>query len=124
MTGIRLRSIVFDCPDPVALASFYGQLLDGRTVTTDPAWCEVHLDGAGVKLAFQRADPYLAPAWPDGTPRQVHLDLSVSELVQTSARAVALGATVLGEPVREDNCHFLVHADPAGHPFCLCVSDD
>jgi predicted enzyme related to lactoylglutathione lyase len=122
--GIRLRSVVIDCPDPVALASFYGQLLDARVVTTDPAWCEVHPDDAGIKLAFQRVDAYQPPDWPAGTPQQLHFDLTVDELASTSARAVELGASVLGEPVREDNCTFVVHADPAGHPFCLCVCDD
>ncbi|MGA3216252.1 MAG: VOC family protein [Acidimicrobiales bacterium] len=124
MARIRLRSVVLDCPDPVALAGFYGQLLDGRVVTTDPAWSEVHLDEVGIKLAFQRVDAYRPPQWPAGTPQQLHWDLTVDELVQSSARAVELGASVLGEPVQEDNCTFVVHADPAGHPFCLCVSDD
>ncbi len=121
---MRLRSVVFDCPDPAALARFYGQLLDGAVVTTDPAWSEVRLTGVGIKLAFQRVDGYQPPSWPAGTPQQLHLDLTVDELEATSARAVDLGATVLGEPVYEDGCTFIVHADPAGHPFCLCEGDE
>jgi hypothetical protein len=27
---------------------------------------------------------------------------------------------VLSGPVEEPGCVFVVHADPAGHPFCLC----
>ena len=118
--GIQLRSVVLDCPDPVALARFYADLLDGRAETSDPDWCEVHVEGAAIKLAFQRAEPYRAPDWPDGAPQQVHLDLTVTDLDATSRRAVGLGATVLSGPVEEPGCVFMVYADPVGHPFCLC----
>ena len=111
---------MFDCPDAVALARFYAALLDGRADTSDPDWCEVHVDGTTIKIAFQRVDDYVAPDWPDGPPQQVHLDLSVTDLDATSRRAVELGAVVLSGPVEEPGCVFVVHADPAGHPFCLC----
>lgn len=116
----RLRSIVFDCPDPVALAGFYAGLLQARLETSDPIWCEVHPDGPGPKLAFQPVEGYRAPEWPGGLPQQLHLDLTVEDLGDASRRAVALGAVVLGPPIREANCTFMVHADPVGHPFCLC----
>ena len=35
LSSIRLRSVVLDCPDPPALATFYGELLGGR-VALDP----------------------------------------------------------------------------------------
>jgi predicted enzyme related to lactoylglutathione lyase len=114
-----LRSVVIDCPDPSALARFYAELLGGRAVTTDPDWCEVLFDGPP-KLAFQLATNYQPPEWPDGAPQQLHLDLTVSDIEAVSSRAVALGARVLARPVRENGSVFMVHADPAGHPFCLC----
>jgi len=114
-----LRSVVFDCPDAVSLAIFYAELLGGRAITSDPSWCEVILDRPP-KLAFQLASNFEAPDWPDGHPQQLHLDLSVSDLEADSRRAVELGATVLAGPVEEAGCVFIVHADPAGHPFCLC----
>jgi predicted enzyme related to lactoylglutathione lyase len=114
-----LRSVVIDCPDPSSLARFYAELLGGRAVTTDPDWCEVLFERPP-KLAFQLASDYRPPEWPDGLPQQLHLDLTVSDLGTVSSRAVALGARVLGEPVRENGSVFMVHADPAGHPFCLC----
>ena len=120
MARVKLRSVVFDCPDPPALATFYANLLDGELDTSDPAWCEVRFDQPSVKLAFQRADTYQAPKWPDGRPQQLHLDLTVTDLHASSRRAVSLGAVVLGGPVEEDGSVFMVHADPAGHPFCLC----
>ncbi len=112
--------MVIDCPDPRALASFYAQLLDGRLQATDPQWCEVRFDGLNFKLAFQQVGSYRPPEWPDGSPQQSHLDFTVSDLRAASLRAVALGASVLGRQVDEPGCSFIVHADPSGHPFCLC----
>jgi predicted enzyme related to lactoylglutathione lyase len=115
----RLRSVVFDCPDPPALASFYAGLLGGRADTTDPEWCQVYLGEPSLKLAFQQVDRYQVPQWPDGVPQQLHLDLTVPDLEAASARAVSLGAAVLTGPVEEPGGVFIVHADPARHPFCL-----
>lgn len=116
----RLRSVVLDCPDPVALASFYAALLSGRPDLGDPDWCEVRVDGMDVKIAFQRVPAYRRPEWPEGLPQQAHLDLTVVDLDSASRHAVSLGAQVLKGPVEEPGCVFIVHADPAGHPFCLC----
>jgi predicted enzyme related to lactoylglutathione lyase len=115
----RIRSVVLDCPDPAALASFYAGLLDGRADTRDRDWCEVHLEQPPIKLAFQRAGRYQPPQWPDGVQQQLHLDLTVSDLDATSRRAVSLGAAMLTGPIEEQGGVFIVHADPAGHPFCL-----
>jgi hypothetical protein len=116
---VHLRSVVLDCPDPRALASFYASLLSGQADTGDPDWCEVHVQDLPLKLAFQRVEPYQAPQWPDGIAQQAHLDLTVSDLQAASRRAVSLGATVLAGPVQEPGGAFIVHADPARHPFCL-----
>ncbi len=118
---IRLRSVVFDCPDPEQLASFYAALLDGQVRPGDADWCEVRFDGLPYKLAFQRVDGHRPPEWPDGRPQQVHLDLDVPDVDAASRRARELGARVLSGPVEEPGCVFIVHADPAGHPFCLCA---
>jgi len=117
---VSLRSVVLDCPDPSALATFYADLLDAEADTTDPEWCEVALGGGSPKLAFQRVHPYEPPEWPEGAAQQAHLDLTVRDLAASSARAVALGAEVLSSPIEEPGCVYVVHADPARHPFCLC----
>jgi hypothetical protein len=117
----RLRSLVFDCADPRRLASFYADLFGVEVFESDPEWSEVHLPGSPMKLAFQRVRDYTIPDWPNGQPQQVHLDLTVTDLEAASHRAVALGARVLGRHVFEPDCVFQVHADPSGHPFCLCT---
>jgi predicted enzyme related to lactoylglutathione lyase len=117
---VSVRSVVIDCPDPPTLASFYAQLLEGRLDTADPQWCEVRLGDTNLKLAFQQVKSYRPPDWPDGSPQQSHLDFTVSDLNAASLRAVSLGASVLSGRVEEPGCIFIVHADPAGHPFCLC----
>jgi hypothetical protein len=56
MAGIaRMRTIVLDCPDPHALARFYGELLGWEVTDADDDW--INLAGPGGKLSFQ-----LAPA--------------------------------------------------------------
>jgi predicted enzyme related to lactoylglutathione lyase len=117
---VSLRSVVIDCPDPPVLASFYAQLLDGQLDTADSRWCEVRFDDRTFKLAFQQVGSYQPPDWPDGAPQQSHLDFTVADLRAASDRAVALGASVLSPPVEEPGGTFMVHADPSGHPFCLC----
>jgi len=117
---VQWRSVVLDCPDPPALARFYGDLLSG-TVLQDPDWSEVRLGPASPKLAFQRVERYTAPGWPDGQPQQLHLDITVPDLAAASRRAVALGARVVKEPVDVGTGMYQVHLDPAGHPFCFVM---
>jgi len=120
----RFDTVVLDCPDPRALAEFYAGLL-GQDVADDgdDTWQSLSGDGTGVSLAFQRADNYVAPRWPDGPPQQLHLDLTVDDFVTAHDQAVALGATPLlptTAPDPDQTSGFRVYADPAGHPFCLC----
>jgi catechol 2,3-dioxygenase-like lactoylglutathione lyase family enzyme len=120
----RFDTVVIDCPDPYALAEFYAALL-GQQIADDgdDSWQSLRGDGSGVCLAFQRIDNYLPPDWPDGSPQQLHLDLTVDDFVTAHQKALTLGATPLSpmsppEPHQTDG--FRVYADPAGHPFCLC----
>ena len=120
----RFDTVVLDCPDPLALAEFYAGLL-GREIADggDDSWQSLRDDGSGVCLAFQRANNYAAPDWPDGPPQQLHLDLSVDDFAVAHRRALALGPTPLSPtspPRPEETSGFRVYADPAGHPFCLC----
>ncbi|WP_431783471.1 VOC family protein [Streptomyces chumphonensis] len=113
-----------DCPDPRALAAFYGAVLDWEIAEdSDDEWVElVDADGHR-RLAFQRSEGYRPPQWPSTEhPQQLHLDLDVPrERLDEAERAVLeLGATLLeGDGGGQRN--WRVYADPVGHPFCLCA---
>ncbi|WP_199736358.1 VOC family protein [Micromonospora sp. HM5-17] len=118
----QLRSVVIDCPDTRALATFYSELL-GLPITydggdEDDGWIVLGGGpGEHPRLAFQRAPGLQEPRWPDpNRPQQFHLDVTVDDIEAAEAKVLRLGATRLpgGGP------GFRVYADPAGHPFCLC----
>ncbi len=120
----KLQAVALDCPDPVRLAEFYAQLLGGRVVVDpeEPDWVEVR-GFEGTPLAFQRVRDYRAPEWPgQQVPQQVHLDFDVDDIEADEKRVLDLGATVLErtDQVRP-GANWRVYADPAGHPFCLCL---
>jgi predicted enzyme related to lactoylglutathione lyase len=113
----RFPSFVIDCPDPPALADFYGELL-GWTVKASPDWAEIRGDGGCI--SFQQVTDYRPPAWPNqDVPQQMHLDVIVDDLDAAETSVVALGAT---KHQHQPGTSFRVFLDPAGHPFCLCVS--
>jgi catechol 2,3-dioxygenase-like lactoylglutathione lyase family enzyme len=114
----RLEKTVLDCPDPRALAAFYGEILGMRVnEDTDGDWVVIGREPGYRQLAFQRADPYVPPRWPDPQhPQHEHLDIRVFDVDEAEQAVLALGATRLAAE-HEDG--FRVFADPAGHPFCL-----
>jgi catechol 2,3-dioxygenase-like lactoylglutathione lyase family enzyme len=113
----RLEKTVLDCPDPQALAGFYAQLLGMRLNEDDGDWVVIGREPGMRELAFQRADPYQPPRWPDPAhPQQEHLDIRVDDVDAAEAVVLGLGATRL--PTEHEN-GFRVFTDPAGHPFCL-----
>jgi predicted enzyme related to lactoylglutathione lyase len=120
----KLQAVVLDCPDPRALAGFYAALVGG-TVHTDPDdedWVEVG-GFEGTPLAFQRSENYRPPRWPDlERPQQFHLDFDVSDIEADEKLVLELGATVLErtDQIRPE-ANWRIYADPAGHPFCLCL---
>jgi hypothetical protein len=63
---------------------------------------------------------YQPPEWPSQErPQQFHLDFLVDDLDTAEAAAVELGAV---KAEHQPGTSFRVFLDPAGHPFCLCVS--
>ncbi|MCD0485746.1 VOC family protein [Streptacidiphilus sp. ASG 303] len=120
--SVNLQAFALDCEDAVALAEFYAALLGAEADTEDPEWTEVAVDG-GVRLAFQKVAEHRAPRWPDPVhPQQAHLDFGVPDLEAAEKHALALGASFVEDHVRPDGTGWRVYTDPAGHPFCLCVS--
>lgn len=119
MAIARFPSFVLDCPDPTRLAEFYGALLGWR-VSADDGWGDVRNDAGDQCISFQRVDEYRAPVWPgQSVPQQMHLDVQVDDLDAGEAAVLALGATLAEH---QPGTTFRVFLDPAGHPFCLCVS--
>ena len=115
---------VFDAPDLAAESAFWAGLLGGE-VDAEDDWHSVRVDGEW-RLGFQLAPDFVPPVWPGEGPRQqmqMHLDLYVDDLDAGRERVLALGGRLLQpapDPTAPDR--FDVYADPAGHPFCLCVS--
>jgi catechol-2,3-dioxygenase len=114
-----LRAVALDAPDIDHLATFYEQLAAWRRVRDDDEW--ITLDtGDGWRIGLQRATDHVPPDWPDQSrPQQAHLDFRVPDIDVAAERAQQLGATLLR---RNERWHTL--ADPAGHPFDLCLNPD
>ncbi|MEV7527039.1 VOC family protein [Agrococcus sediminis] len=118
MAIARYPSVVIDCPDAAALGRFYGALLD-YTVSEADDWVEIR-GPEGQRICFQQVEGYAAPDWPGQEhPQQMHLDVVVDDLDEAEAATLALGATKHEHQPGET---FRVFLDPAGHPFCLCLS--
>jgi hypothetical protein len=117
---IRHQIVVFDAAELAPESAFWAGVLDG-TVHAEDEWHMVMVDGAP-RIGVQLAPNHVPPQWPDGSPQQIHLDLWVDDFPTADAHVRSLGARVLrtaeGDGGADD---FQVYADPAGHPFCLCL---
>ncbi len=120
MAIARYPTFVIDCPDAPALAQFYGDLL-GWSVKPDGEWAEIRDSETGMCICFQQVDgSYSAPQWPGQEhPQQMHIDVVVDSFDVGEPAVVALGARKAEHQPGET---FRVFLDPAGHPFCLCLS--
>lgn len=120
---MTLTASVLDAPDARELAAFYRRLLGWTVGQDEPDWVTLRPPDGGAGLSFQTETAYVRPTWPAGPGDQqmmVHLDIEVDELDTAGAHAVAAGA-VLAEYQPQEKVR--VYLDPAGHPFCLWVSD-
>jgi hypothetical protein len=118
MAIARFPTIVLDCADADALATFYGTMLDWK-IDTSQDWAEIRAD-YGQCICFQPVENYRPPQWPgQEVPQQMHLDVVVDDLDEGEAAVLQLGATKHEHQPGET---FRVFLDPAGHPFCLCLS--
>jgi predicted enzyme related to lactoylglutathione lyase len=119
MAIARFPTFVYDCPDAAALAAFYATLLDWDTKTED-GWVDIRPADGSNCLSFQTVEDYRPPQWPgQESPQQIHLDVVVDDLDAAETEVVALGAT---RAEHQPGTTFRVFLDPAGHPFCLCLS--
>ena len=116
MTGPRFEAVTIDCRDKHALAAFWCGLL-GTTVRGELGqYLGLHPTSEGhPRLVFQQVEQ---PA--EGRSR-AHLDLECEDVEAETARAIALGATLL-EAVEDLGMRWNVLADPEGNVFCLVPS--
>ena len=116
MGNARLGAIAVDCPDPAALGEFYRAVLDLEIGFASADL--VVLTGAGLLLTFERIEDHKVPTWPTGAvPKQLHLDVAVTNLDAEEARIVACGAIKAEYQPNPDQWRVLI--DPVGHPFCI-----
>ncbi|MHA7245470.1 VOC family protein [Arthrobacter tecti] len=116
MAIARFPTIVLDCPDPEALAAFYGSMLDWE-IKGEADWVEIRAD-YGQAICFQQVNSYAPPQWPSQEhPQQMHLDIVVDDLDAAETAVVGLGAV---KHENQPGTTFRVFLDPAGHPFCIC----
>ena len=113
----KLEMVVLDAPDIARLSAFYRGLA---------GWAESHVDGGwitldtpdGWQIGLQSAPDHRPPQWPGQTmPQQAHLDLRVPDLEAGLARVLESGGSLLGKSET-----WYTVADPAGHPFDLCLN--
>lgn len=118
MAIAKFPVVVLDCPDPKALVQFYSALLGWEASQNDDMWF-VRAD-YGDAIGFQPVEGYQAPQWPgQDRPQQMHIDVVVDDLDVAEAQVLEIGATKHEHQPGET---FRVFLDPAGHPFCLCLS--
>jgi hypothetical protein len=84
-----------------------------------PDWADIRAE-YGQCISFQQVEDYAPPQWPaQQVPQQMHLDVIVDDLDAAEAAVTELGAT---RHEHQPGTSFRVFLDPAGHPFCLCLS--
>jgi hypothetical protein len=116
MVVARGGFLSLDCDEPVVLAEFWAAMLGGKIISTTAEAVDVRTDW--MWLSAMKVSRYRPPTWPDDEiPKQIHLDLAVTDLETSVAEATRLGARVAAfQPAPE---RWRVLFDPAGHPFCL-----
>jgi len=118
--NFSLASLVVDAGDLESESSFWHRLLGG-SITRAETHHFLQADGLPV-IVIQHAPQHVSPKWPDGTPQQIHFDLSTDDAVAADARVLAAGGRRLrptGDPAAPTQGSSRVYASPAGHPFCI-----
>lgn len=115
--AIRYSAITFDCPDPAAMARFYGEALGLPVAYSSDDFILLGQEGSA-GLGFNRLTDYRRPTWPDPSQeKQAHIELGVDDLEVAQAHLLALGA--VEPPAQPQPDRWRVLLDPAGHPFCI-----
>jgi hypothetical protein len=115
----KLDMVVFDAADIAGLSEFYRGLAGWVESSADDDWITLDTPD-GWQIGLQSVPGHQPPEWPGQTrPQQAHLDLRVPDLEAGLARTLELGGSLL----RKNETWYTV-ADPAGHPFDLCLKPE
>jgi catechol 2,3-dioxygenase-like lactoylglutathione lyase family enzyme len=92
----RCHHVVIDCPDPIALAEFYSELLGLPIAHRSHDWVVIAENDRTSGLAFQLACDHQAPAWPDPSrPQQFHIDVMVEDPDAAAPQVIAIGGALI-----------------------------
>lgn len=119
MTAIaKFGAISLDSKDPHQLGQFYRALLDFEIQYESDEL--IVLRGSRVTLTIERVEDHIPPDWPGNqVPKQMHLDLFVTDLDIAEQAAIECGAVKASFQPSPDRWRVLI--DPSGHPFCLTI---
>jgi len=123
IANISLGNVMVDCNDEQKLCEFYHQLLGWKKCIMfgRPALQSSN----GITFLFIQEKDYIPPVWPEQTgkqQKQMHFDFQVPDVMAAVQEAEMLGAAKA--EVQFGGKDFITMLDPAGHPFCLCASDN
>jgi len=111
--GLFVDWLGIDCADPAALAAFWAEALDYKTLPGDDPdeAAIVPKDGRGTQLAFFRV--------PEGktVKNRLHLDLRPDDQDAEVQRILALGAKKVD--IGQGEQSWVVLADPEDNEFCI-----
>lgn len=109
-------AISLDAADPAVEAAFWREFLGLEVIWENDDF--VALRGAPVLVTVQRIADHRAFEWPGGdVPKQMHVEIAVTDLDGAEQTAVELGAIRAAEHPEPERWRVLL--DPAGHPFCI-----
>ena len=114
---VRARNLTFDCADARALAEFWSAMLGWNIYYDDDPEVVVapHFPYDGLGLLF-------IPV-PEGktAKNRLHLDLEPTDCTRDEQveKALALGATIIGDHRQPDGPGWVTMADLEGNEFCI-----
>ena len=108
-----LHEIVFDCPNPEALARFWQALIGGEVDVESAEWAILDGDDQGFYIGFQQVPEKKSAK------NRVHLHVEVADLDSSVDEAEQLGARTVGARTEDDDGAFQVMIGPGGNEFCL-----
>lgn len=117
----RIREVVLNATDPVALARFWAAVLGGEPTEWYDGWITLEPPPHGLRVSFQRDTRLDVPG------SAVHVDVLVENLEEAHRRVLEAGAQFVAErwsprpDERGEAVPWRVYRDPAGHAFCLVI---